>query len=535
MGSAQDDAALVAAARSGDRAALAALIERHRGMARALCWRMLGDDALADDALQEAALQAMLAIDRLRVPARFGSWLGGIALNVCRGMLAERRDVWSWETLSGGVYVAEPVDPAPEPAVLAEERDLAARVRRAVDSLPTGQRAAVLMVYLAGLSHAETAALLGTPAGAVKTRLHKARARLRRDLIDLWREETMTTSTASELIEMRVAEVQRKARNGDMPESYRVTLEEVGGARRLLIWIGRAEARALVCKLDGIEMPRPQTEVLAQRLLEAVGGRIVEVRITELTDEVFYAVAVVEGPTGRAEVDARPSDALNLALLAGAPIRAAVGAVAKATEGLSDYPGTVVGWSEGRAPIAEEIRAEMAKGAEMRAHMASIHQQAARHRAAGHVTWSPAEHEALLDDGARAALAAADGEARRHRHGYLGTEYLLLGLLGDPGSSAAQVMAELGVTLEAARAALDRQVAPGTEPVEAPIAQTPRLRLALGRALDAARETGSATIGPDHLLFGLTDVEGIAARMLTDLGVDLAVLRDRLVGRTSPA
>src|SRR5690349_9441802 len=129
-------------------------------MARALCWRVLGDGALADDALQEAALQAMLALDRLRQPARFGAWLGGIALNVCRGMLVERRDVRSWEALVGGSRAPEPPDPGSDPAAEAEERDLAARVRRAVDALPAGQRAAVLLVYLAGLSHAETAALL---------------------------------------------------------------------------------------------------------------------------------------------------------------------------------------------------------------------------------------------------------------------------------------------------------------------------------------------------------------------------------------
>jgi len=80
----------------------------------------------------------------------------------------------------------------PDPAELAEERELTVRVRQAVDTLPTGQRAAVVLFYLAGLNQAETAVALGIPPGAVKARLHKARANLRRALSTLW-EETMTS------------------------------------------------------------------------------------------------------------------------------------------------------------------------------------------------------------------------------------------------------------------------------------------------------------------------------------------------------
>src|SRR6266508_5075560 len=91
-----DDAELVRLAREGDKEALAALLARHRGMLVALCRRALGDDGLAEDAAQEAALQAMLGLDRLARPERFGAWLGGIGLNVCRRWQRERaREGWS--------------------------------------------------------------------------------------------------------------------------------------------------------------------------------------------------------------------------------------------------------------------------------------------------------------------------------------------------------------------------------------------------------------------------------------------------------
>jgi RNA polymerase sigma-70 factor (ECF subfamily) len=180
-----EDAALVRAARSGDRGAFAALLARHRPLVVALCGRALGDSDLAEDAAQEAALQAMLDLDRLRQPERFGPWLAGIGLNVCRRWRRSRaRDIWSLDAVLGGRFAPEPelTDVSPGPAELAETAEERALVRRAVAGLPPGQRAAVVLHYLAGLPLAESAALLGVAPNAVKARLHKARANLRRVL-----------------------------------------------------------------------------------------------------------------------------------------------------------------------------------------------------------------------------------------------------------------------------------------------------------------------------------------------------------------
>jgi len=68
---------------------------------------------------------------------------------------------------------------------------------------------------------------------------------------------------------------------------------------------------ALACNLEAVEMPSPMTSQLAAGLVGAAGSRVAEVRITPLAESTFYAVVIVEGPAGRADVDARPSDALN--------------------------------------------------------------------------------------------------------------------------------------------------------------------------------------------------------------------------------
>jgi RNA polymerase sigma-70 factor (ECF subfamily) len=327
-----DDADLVRLARQGDRKAMAALLERHRPLVLAVCRGMLGGDALAEDAAQEAAIVAVLELDRLRRPERFGSWLAGIGLNVCRRWLRyRRREAWSFDALVGGRHVPDR-DPSPDvdPAAVAEEGDLRERVRRAVAELPPGQRAAVALVYLDGLSQSEAAAALGIAPGAVKTRLHKARAVLRARLIDEAPATARGGTGMAEALEpddgwviVRLADVARAAPNEEGLRHHVLVLDEEGGERRLLIWVGEFEAAAAAVHLAGAEMPRPLSYAFAAGVLAAAGGRLREVRVADLNGKVFVASAIVEGPDGLSAVDARPSDAINLALVAGAPIRVA--------------------------------------------------------------------------------------------------------------------------------------------------------------------------------------------------------------------
>lgn len=176
------DAKLVLTAQRGDKNALSALFERYRPKVLTVCRRVLGDPLLAEDAFQEAAVRALLSLNQLRRPASFGPWLIAIALNVCRNWLRERVQSWLWEEVQGGTLMTEPLHWETDPGELLEARDLAVRVREAVIALPPRQRAAVELFYIHDLSHAEIAAFLGVKIGAVKTRLHKARKSLKRQL-----------------------------------------------------------------------------------------------------------------------------------------------------------------------------------------------------------------------------------------------------------------------------------------------------------------------------------------------------------------
>jgi uncharacterized protein len=100
-------------------------------------------------------------------------------------------------------------------------------------------------------------------------------------------------------------------------------LREDAADRVLPIWIGSAEGNALAYRLVGDSPPRPMTSDLMLELIRVTGARVERVAITELREKTFYAsIAIaVDGRTD--ELDARPSDALNLAIRAGAPILAA--------------------------------------------------------------------------------------------------------------------------------------------------------------------------------------------------------------------
>jgi bifunctional DNase/RNase len=97
-------------------------------------------------------------------------------------------------------------------------------------------------------------------------------------------------------------------------------LREQGGPRRLPIWIGATEGDALTVLLRGERLPRPLTIDLTLALLGALGASIERVVVTRLEEKTFYAVVAVQAAGETHDVDARPSDALNLAARSGAPI-----------------------------------------------------------------------------------------------------------------------------------------------------------------------------------------------------------------------
>ncbi len=128
----------------------------------------------------------------------------------------------------------------------------------------------------------------------------------------------MSDSRAHE-IEIVVESVRVHMRTG----RHVLLMKEVGLGRILPIWIGQWEAQAIAMRLQGIASERPLTHDLFLATLEELGVHLERVVITSLADETFHAVLVLEAADGPHEVDARPSDAIALAVREECPIFAA--------------------------------------------------------------------------------------------------------------------------------------------------------------------------------------------------------------------
>ncbi len=301
------DDELVAAALAGDTAAFAALVEGNRARVEAVVSRMVHEDA--EDIVQEALLRAYLSLSQLRDPERFNAWLCGIAMNLAKMRLRRRaleRRVLAGTSLDGG----------------SEERELLRLVRDAVDVLPVGQREVVLMHYVDDLSCEEIAALRGSSPGAVRVRLHRARQQLREELAIL--APTPKPKEEIRMIEMGLEDVVVRVAEDDptklVADQRIVLLKERDGERLLPIWVGPPEGDALALRLTGETPPRPRTSDLMAELVRVTGARVERVVVTSLREKTFYAVIAIAVDGRVEELDARPSDALNLAVRLGAPI-----------------------------------------------------------------------------------------------------------------------------------------------------------------------------------------------------------------------
>jgi uncharacterized protein len=99
-----------------------------------------------------------------------------------------------------------------------------------------------------------------------------------------------------------------------------MVLDELGGDRHLVIGVGSAEAFALDASLQGLQRSRPTTYQFTAALMGSLGGRVREVRLDRIVEGAYAATVEIEGPQGAGLVDARSSDALNLAVLTDAPV-----------------------------------------------------------------------------------------------------------------------------------------------------------------------------------------------------------------------
>ena len=189
VNAAEEDAALIRRCRQGDSAAFGALVQKYQDPLFNGIYRMVGDYQDAADIAQDVFLKAYRAIDTFRGSAAFYTWLYTIAVNTCRSRgrsLKVRKAHVSLAAGTGGdpddnsaANGNDPPDPDPLPAEVAENKEEFARVEAAIRCLPDEYRMVVVLKDIEGRNYAEIAGMLQISQGTVKSRLFRARERLR--------------------------------------------------------------------------------------------------------------------------------------------------------------------------------------------------------------------------------------------------------------------------------------------------------------------------------------------------------------------
>jgi len=221
----------------------------------------------------------------------------------------------------------------PSAEAVFETRELHSLISDAIEALPEEQQEAVRLHYFQGLKLSEIAILTGSPIGTLKARLHHARGRLRDSLMsDLLMRPKQIIERGFAMIEVIVHDVvARTAASGEIKYLSAVKdgkigplrvilLKEISGPRILPIWVGPIEGDVIALRLEHLELDRPTTFDLTTRLLALGNTKLERVAVTALRGNVYFATMWVNANGEVHEVDARPSDAIALALLANAPI-----------------------------------------------------------------------------------------------------------------------------------------------------------------------------------------------------------------------
>jgi len=314
-------------------------------------------------------------------------------------------------------------------------------------------------------------------------------------------EDLIGAVEAMTVVEATIADILTRERwdaAWELQQPYVILLRETDGERLLPIYIGEPEVRALIMQ-RGERTPRPMGHDLMAALLDAVDARVERVVIERLRDNTFFATVAVISGNGAYEVDARPSDALNLAVRAGAPIQIATDVIDAVGVTTWHEPGTTLG---GGGPPAWTPVSERSERWRM-------------------PTYTIDEHSPSI-------LRLAAAEARMLDHSFVAAQHLLLGVLADANSSAARLLHQRGITIVTAREAVMAQLgdtADGQAPDNAR-RLTPRAIVSIHRAgVESRRRSDTVEITPMHLLLALVDSPDAADVLGLD-ATDVASVRD---------
>ena len=293
---------------------------------------MVQDETLAQDLTQVALIQAYRCLNTLRDPSRFKYWLLGIVQNICRNYLREKRHHF----LSMDNLLLQPDKSSQEEVA----REVSEIVLTSIRSLEVNYQEVMIAFYYDGLPLTSIAEQQGISLSAAKVRLHRARQLLKEKLktykvLSYYYREPPTTNTMKQLT---IADIYLKE-FGDAG----ILLQTEDGAHFLPVMVGHPEAKAIFLGMQqhNFSTLRPWTHDLTATLLTATGAILNSICIHKLVNGVFYAYLSLKKGKKTLKIDARPSDAIAIAVRLKTPIYVSDTLLAKAGIPVPDlYRGT---------------------------------------------------------------------------------------------------------------------------------------------------------------------------------------------------
>jgi bifunctional DNase/RNase/predicted DNA-binding protein YlxM (UPF0122 family) len=394
-----------------------------------------------------------------------------------------------------------------DPQQVLEQRELYRRIQAAIESLSPKNQAATRLFYFEELSLHEIAAQLGTSVTAIKGRLYQSRKQLQTQLASHYR-------TSDQRQPMTSLSDQKRTNMIKISTFHVIEVEGTGhkilylldtaGQRVFRIWVGAHEGDQIALYLRGTATPRPLTYHFMANLLDKLGATLQEVRIESSKEFNYCAVASVKSDHNMVEVDARPSDAVALALHTGSPIFVAEEIMQKAGQQLPQ-PFDEQAWlQEEKRRLAESYSITKAWEEKLKA------------------------EPGLFTPGARQVLQQTQAIALGLNHNYIGTEHLLQSLVDYQGGGAANVLREFGIGAAQVADAVERLIGRGKlAPVQEAVI-VPRVVYVLALVAEDQLRMSYPQIDVERLFLGiLREGNGMAVTILRELGLILSSCEKR--------
>lgn len=189
------DEELIAQVQQGQRRAFDELVKRYKGRLFNFILRMVHDPTEAEELTQDTLIRAYIHADKYREIARFSTWVFTIATNLVRNRIRQKRREPAWLIFNPAPeddeMPVDPPDPGPDPTQALEGRELGRLISLATSRIPEKYRVPFLLREVEQLSYEEIQQVTGLKLGTVRSRINRARARFRKNIKPLLRNETL--------------------------------------------------------------------------------------------------------------------------------------------------------------------------------------------------------------------------------------------------------------------------------------------------------------------------------------------------------